>query len=51
MNKTSNIFDSTKGSKQSQKLLQKANLCYIYFAQIAQPVFRYPFFNFILKHT
>ena len=29
------ILDSTKGNKQSQKLLQKANLCYIYLTQTA----------------
>ena len=43
------ILDSTKGSKQSPKLLQKANLCYIYFTQTAQAVFRYTFLYLILK--
>ena len=45
------ILDSTKRSKQSQRFLQKANLCYIYFTQTARAVFRYPFFYLILKCT
>ena len=45
------ILDSTEGSKQSQKLLQKANLCYIYFTQTAWTVFRYPFLYLILECT
>ena len=45
------ILDSTKGNKQSQKLLQKTNLCYIYFAQTTQTVFWYSFLYLILKRT
>ena len=44
-------MDSTKRSKQSQRLLQKANPHYIYLAQTARTVCRYPFLYLILKCT